>query len=280
MPAYDAEAYRRLELAGYETVAADYDRWLSRATAQFAEPLLDRLDLRPGHQVLDAACGPGVLTLRLLPRIRPGGQCLGVDFSPRMVELALTNAANVRGVRFAVMDVERLALPDASFDRAACGFGLMHVPDAGRALAELHRILKPDGRVALLVWAQLARVEFMRLMLETVKAVAPDAGFPPGPPMFGFGTEAALGPLLQAAGFVQPAFAECSVELVFPTFEAWWNALVCGAARLGGVVRALPPAAQAEFERRLRERVKDRMGPQGLTLQGAAFIATAVNPGA
>lgn len=278
MGTFDPDAYRRAELDGYETVAADYDRWLSRSTARFAEPLLDRLDLKPGHQVLDAACGPGVLTLRLLPRVRPGGQCLGVDFSPRMVRLALTNAANVKGARFEVMDVERLALPAAAFDRVACGFGLMHFPDAGAALAEFRRVLKPGGRLALSVWAELPRVEFMRLMLETVKAVAPDAGFPPGPPMFGFGTDAVLRPLLEHAGFSGVAFAETAVDLEFPTFEAWWNALVCGAARLGGVVRALTESQRADFAGRLRELVRDRTGPGGFTLRGAAFLATAVAP--
>ena len=278
MPDYDMESYRTAELAGYQAVAADYDRWLARATGQFAEPLLDLLDPHPGHRLLDAACGPGVLTLRALPRVRPGGQCLGVDFSDRMIQLARTNAAGVRDARFEVMDVERLALPEGAFDAAVCGFGLMHFPDAAAALASLHRVLKPGGRLALSVWAPLERVGFMALMLTTVKEVAPTAGFPPGPAMFGFGTEAALAPLLHHAGFRDPEFREVAVDLTFPSFDAYWNALVLGAARLGGVVRALPEAARDELVMRLKAATAARTGPAGLALTGSAFMASARRP--
>src|SRR6185436_1839778 len=98
------------------------------------------------------------------------------------------------------------------------------------------------------------------LMLKTVKEVAPGAGFPPGPPMFGFGTEAVLAPLFTAAGFERPVVREASVEVSFPSFDAYWNALVLGAARLGGVVRALPEAARAELVTRLRAATADRLG--------------------
>lgn len=280
MPAYDPDAYRTLEHRGYEDVAADYDRWLAAATAQFAEPLLDLADLSPGARVLDAACGPGVLTLRALPRIRPGGTCLGVDFSGRMIQIARTNAGGIRGVQFDEMDVEKLALPDGMFDAAVCGFGLMHFPEPAVALAELRRVLKPGGRIALSVWAELPKVEFMKLMLDAVKAAAPGAGFPPGPPMFGLGSEAALAPLLAGAGFVRPVYREAATQLSFPSFEAWWNALVLGAARLGGVVRALPEPAQVRLREDLRAATAARTGPQGLVLDGAAFLASAVRPAA
>lgn len=273
VPDYDPVTYRAAELAGYEQVAADYDRWLAAATGRFADPLLDLLAPAPGDRVLDAACGPGVLSLRLLPRVRPGGSCLGIDFSPAMIRLARANGTGVPEVAFEVMDVERLDLPDASFDRVACGFGLMHFPDAAAALASLRRVLKPGGRLALSVWAPLDRVEFMALVLRTVKELAPDAGFPPGPPMFGFGTAAALAPLFAGAGLVGPEFREVAVDLVFPDFDAYWNALVLGAARLGGVVRVLPDAARADLVARLKAATASRTGPGGLRLGAAAFLA-------
>lgn len=278
MPSYDPEAYRAAEHAGYEQVAADYDRWLAAATAQFAEPLLDLAALQPGERVLDAACGPGVLTLRALPRLRPGGTCLGVDFSGRMIQIARTNAGGIRGVQFDEMDVEHLSLPDAMFDVAVCGFGVMHFPDPARALAELRRVLKPGGRMALSVWADLSRVEFMKIMLDAVKDAAPGAGFPPGPPMFGLGTDTALGPLLAEAGFSRPRYREAVTRLTFPSFDAWWNALVLGAARLGGVVRAMPDDARNRMRADLQSALASRTGPEGLILDGAAFLAAAVRP--
>lgn len=276
MTKYDLETYRQAEHAGYEAVAADYDRWLAATTAQFAGPLLDLLDLRPGQRLLDAATGPGVLARHALPRIRPGGTCLGIDFSQHMIQHARTNLAGQPEVEFKVMDIERLDLPAGGFDRVMCGFGLMHFPSAAQALAEMYRVLKPGGRMACSVWAELPHVEFMKIMLDAVKTVAPLAGFPPGPPMFGFGSEAILGPLLATAGFSQSVFAVAPAELVFPSFDAYWNALVLGAARMGGVVRSLSPDAQQAMIRRVKEVVAAHQGPKGITLTGAAFIAAAV----
>ena len=273
---FDADAYRAAEHAGYEAVAADYDRWLARATGQFAEPLLDMVPFAPGQRVLDAATGPGVLVPRVLQRVRPGGSCVGVAFSARMIQLARTNAGNARGAHFQVMDAERLEFPDAMFDRVVCGFGLMHFPSAAKALAEFRRVLKPGGAVAVSVWSALPRVEFMSLVLGTLKDVAPEAVFPPGPPMFGFGSEAALAPLFAEAGFGPPRFAEHRAELWFPNFDAYWNALVLGAARLGGVVRVLPQARQEALRERLRAAVSARVDQQGLVLGGSAFLAAAM----
>ncbi len=275
MPAWDVDAYRILEHQGYETVAEDYDRWLAAVTARFGPPLLDLAAPAPGERVLDAACGPGVLTRLLLPNIAPGGTCTGVDFSGRMIALARQHLDAEPGVRFETGDVERLPHPAGSFDLAVCGFGLMHFPDAARALAELHRVLRPGGRVALSVWAELPNVEFMATILTAVKAVAPDAGFPPGPPMFGFGTRAALEPLLRAAGFSDPVFREAHVDLAFPSFDHYWNALVLGAARLGGVVRALPADRQAALRDRVATALESRRAPEGFVLRGAAFLACA-----
>jgi ubiquinone/menaquinone biosynthesis C-methylase UbiE len=275
-PGFDEEAYRAAEHAGYEAVAADYDRWLARATAQFAEPLLDLVPFAAGQRVLDAATGPGVLVPRVLQRVRPGGSCVGVDFSARMIQLARTNAGNARGAHFQVMDVERLEFSDGMFDVVVCGFGLMHFPSAGKALAEFRRVLKPGGALALSVWSELPKVEFMAIVLNGLKELDPGASFPPGPPMFGFGSEAVLAPLLAAAGFGAPRVAEHRAELWFPGFEAYWNALILGAARLGGVVRALPAARQEELKERLRAATAARAGAQGLALGGSAFLAAAM----
>lgn len=274
--AYDPTVYRAAEHAGYEAVAADYDRWLARCTGAFAEPLLDRLALQPGQSLLDAACGPGTVALAALPRVRPGGSVRGVDFSGAMVARARAHGDGEPGLDFAEMDIERLALPDASFDAATFAFGLMHVPDPDAALAELRRVLKPGGRLALSVWAPLERVTFMKLILDAVKRIAPDAGFPPGPPMFGFGTPEALAPRFARAGFAPPVVDEVAVTLTFPDFASYWNALVHGAARLGGVVRMLPAPVRTALELRVQtDLAAFAAGRGGYAIPAAACLAVA-----
>src|SRR5215218_8791920 len=101
--------------------------------------------VRPGDQVLDAACGTGDFAVADL---RAGAaHVTGLDFSPRMLERARRKAPRVDWV-----EGDMLALPfaAASFDAATVGFGARNVADLERALRELRRVLRPGGRVAIL----------------------------------------------------------------------------------------------------------------------------------
>ncbi len=100
--------------------------------------------VQPGDRVLDACCGTGDLAIAAE---RDGGVVTGLDFSPRMLERARRKSATVTWV-----EGDLLALPfeDGSFDAATVGFGVRNVADLGRALAELRRVLRPGGRLAIL----------------------------------------------------------------------------------------------------------------------------------
>jgi demethylmenaquinone methyltransferase/2-methoxy-6-polyprenyl-1,4-benzoquinol methylase len=100
--------------------------------------------VQPGDRVLDACCGTGDLALAAE---REGGAVTGLDFSPRMLERARRKSDTVRWV-----EGDLLALPfdDAAFDAATVGFGVRNVADLDAALAELHRVLRPGGGLAIL----------------------------------------------------------------------------------------------------------------------------------
>jgi demethylmenaquinone methyltransferase/2-methoxy-6-polyprenyl-1,4-benzoquinol methylase len=100
--------------------------------------------VRPGDRVLDAACGTGDLALAAE---RAGGRVVGLDFSEEMLVRARRKSATVEWVRG---DLLALPFADASFDAATVGFGIRNVESAERALAELHRVVRPGGRVAVL----------------------------------------------------------------------------------------------------------------------------------
>jgi demethylmenaquinone methyltransferase / 2-methoxy-6-polyprenyl-1,4-benzoquinol methylase len=101
--------------------------------------------VRAGDRVLDAACGTGDLALADL---RAGAAVVtGVDFSERMLERARRKSASVEWVRG---DLLALPLADGSFDAATIGFGVRNLADLERGLGELHRVLRPGGRLAVL----------------------------------------------------------------------------------------------------------------------------------
>jgi demethylmenaquinone methyltransferase / 2-methoxy-6-polyprenyl-1,4-benzoquinol methylase len=100
--------------------------------------------VRPGDRVLDSCCGTGDLAVA---SVRAGARVTGLDFSERMLERARRKAADVEWVQG-----DALALPfeDGSFDAATVGFGVRNLDDLQRGLAELRRVLRTGGRVAIL----------------------------------------------------------------------------------------------------------------------------------
>ena len=100
--------------------------------------------VRPGDRVLDACCGTGDLAVAAL---EAGGRVTGLDFSERMLERARRKSTEVDWVQG-----DALAMPfeDGTFAAATVGFGVRNLDDLERGLAELRRVLKAGGRVAIL----------------------------------------------------------------------------------------------------------------------------------
>ena len=110
--------------------------------------LLDALDVRAGHTVLDVGCGPGTDLAALADAVGPTGTVIGVDGDPAMVAEAQRRLAG-RPVDIRAGDAHALPLTDASVDRARVDRVLQHVTSPPRALAELHRVLRPEGVLTL-----------------------------------------------------------------------------------------------------------------------------------
>ena len=103
-----------------------------------------RIAVKPGDRVLDACCGTGDLAILAA---RAGATVVGLDFSTEMLARARRKAPELEWIEG---DLLELPFEDASFDAATVGFGVRNVADLGRALAELRRVLKPEGIVAIL----------------------------------------------------------------------------------------------------------------------------------
>jgi len=104
-----------------------------------------RAVVRPGDEVLDAACGTG--DFAVADKRAGASRVVGLDFSERMLERARRKAPELEWVQG-----DMLALPfaDATFDAATVGFGVRNVADLDQSLRELRRVLRPSGRVAIL----------------------------------------------------------------------------------------------------------------------------------
>lgn len=103
-----------------------------------------------GERILDVGCGPGFYCAELLDEVGSDGKVVGLDSSPQMLDLAARRCEGHDNVEFREADATSLALEDADFDGAVCVQVLEYVPDVSAGLAELHRVLRPGGR--LVVW--------------------------------------------------------------------------------------------------------------------------------
>ena len=166
--------------------------------APWAPVLLDAAAVGIGHTVLDVACGTGVVAAAAAERVGPSGAVTGVDINPGMIAVA----ARTRGVRWAQADAARLPFPDGGFDRVLCQAGLQFVPDRLGALREMRRVLRPGGRVALLVWRALHHSPGFAALADALQTVVgPEAAAVMRAP-FVFGDDPRpLVTLLDSAGF-------------------------------------------------------------------------------
>ncbi len=130
--------------------AGDFGQ-IARYTSGPAEAFVDRLQLQAGAHVLDVACGTGNLAI---PAARKGAQVCGVDIAPNLLEQARERAA-AEGLRasFEEGDAEQLPYPDAHFDVVMSMFGAMFGPRPELVAAELARVCRPKGVIAMANWS-------------------------------------------------------------------------------------------------------------------------------
>jgi arsenite methyltransferase len=112
--------------------------------------VIDALAPSTRERIIDVGCGPGFYVADLLEVVGPEGSVVGVDMSPDMIALAKRRTAERANVALHEGDLSRLPASDGEFDAALCVQVMEYVDDPVTALAEIHRVLRPGGR--LVVW--------------------------------------------------------------------------------------------------------------------------------
>lgn len=193
---------------------------------------------------MDLACGTGLVTFPAAEAVGPDGEVVATDISEAMTA-EVSRLAQERGHRQVTarrMDAEELDFPDASFDVALCGLGLMYVPDPKASLTETRRVLKARGRAAMAVWGARDNCGWAEIFPIVDRRVNTEVC----PLFFQLGNGDALKYVMDLAGFEEIRLERISTVLEYETSE---DAL--GAAFLGGPVAL----AYSRFDHKTRAEV-------------------------
>src|SRR5512137_362406 len=125
------------------------ERTLRKTTVSLAQ-------VKPGDCVLEVGCGTGTLTLAAKRQAGPSGKVFGIDIIPGMIELSQRKAAQANeDVTFQLGSMDDIPFPANQFDVVMCSFMIFHMSETKRSkgIAEIYRVLKPQGRLLVLALA-------------------------------------------------------------------------------------------------------------------------------
>lgn len=137
---------------------------------------IERMSLRRGAHVLDVCCGTGASALPAAQAVGPGGKVIAVDLAGELLKLgqAKARAAGLQSLEFRRGDMTSLGFPDCHFDAVVCVFGIFFVPDMEAQVAELWRMVRPGGRLAITTWGKRFWSPAYELWLKVVRRRRPD----------------------------------------------------------------------------------------------------------
>lgn len=139
----------------------------------FAQDLAHRLPAKPPGDVLEIACGTGLMTRRLRARLDPSVRLTATDLSQAMLDYARRKLADRRGIEWREADALKLPFADGAFGAVVCAFGVMFVPDRQAAFREARRVLRPDGLFLFNVWDRIEENPCAAVNAQVVESLFP-----------------------------------------------------------------------------------------------------------
>ena len=248
-----------------------YEQVFEPFTNEFAQPAIAALRAAPGSRVLDVGAGAGGVALMLAER---GLAPTAIDASAAMVaRIAERARAQNRSIDAEVMDGQALRFPDATFDAALSVFGVVLFPDAVRGLAEMRRVVRPGGLVAVVTWTEPQRYELAAELRQAIQAACPDLPASSLPAQLRYREAEDFRCLFRDAGLGDPAIETVTATLAAPSAR-WLADRLAFAPGMAATLDALGnhrAAVLATFAAKLEA----KQGFGAVRLAGAAFVGYA-----
>ena len=239
------------------------------------EMILDLAAVQPGSRVLDVAAGTGEQTLMAARRVGPTGYVLATDHSSSMLNVAAeaVRKEGLKNVETRVMNAEDLVLDADSFDAVICRMALMLFPNPAKALTEMRRVLRPGGKVAVIVHSALDKNPYFAIIYGTVHRLGNIPPPAPGEPwMFALGEPGALEDVYKRAGFLNAPIHAVPAQRRFPSAAEAIGNIRNSAGDLRELTNRLNESERERAWVEMEEQLRRFEGSNGLELPGEVLI--------
>jgi ubiquinone/menaquinone biosynthesis C-methylase UbiE len=213
--------------ATYNAAADHFDDAPLAFWERYGRGTVERLGLAEGALVLDAGCGSGASALPAAERVGPAGRVIGVDLAEGLLQLARAKARDrgLRNVEFQCADMTALPFGDGRFDAVVCVFAIFFVPDMERQVAELWRLVRPGGRLAITTWGPRMFEPGSSAWWAAVKQFRPDL-LPAVNPWERITTPDAVERLLAAGGIAGADVVAEDGRQALRSPDDWWTVVL------------------------------------------------------
>lgn len=262
----------QLERSGPEA----YERYLVPGMfTPWADVLLDRAELGPDDRALDVACGTGIVARRAARRMDEHGVVVGLDLNEGMLDVARSTGSQLEpAIDWRLGDATDLPFPGETFDVVFCQQALQFVPDPASALAEMNRVLVPDGRLAMSVWRPIEFNSTYVVMADALERyVGEDAATmmrSPFPPW----DRSALTALLREAGFREAVVTIEVGSMRYPSTREFLRR-EAASSPLSEPLGALDPTVRDALVEDLEEKLAAYTDDRGVVFPMESFVADA-----
>ena len=257
----------------WDAIASGYDRTNTPTQMRLGAEGLRRAGLQRGMRFLDVAAGSGALSI---PAARIGAHVLATDQSPVMLELLDARAREERlNLETRVMDGHTLEVEDDSYDVVGSQFGVMLFPDMPKAVSEMARVVRVEGRVLLHAYGDPHRIDFLGFFIRALQSVRPGFSGPPTdpPPLeFQLADPGRMRTVLAAAGLRGVSVESITESTDFRSGDELWDWVVWSNPIVGAMLRELALSTEETdvIVQTLEAMVRDRAAGTG--------VATLTNP--
>jgi ubiquinone/menaquinone biosynthesis C-methylase UbiE len=208
-----------------------YDQILGAAHFDsYGRDLAERVPRTPAGDVLELACGTGIVTQHLRAKLDPSRRLVATDVSEAMLAFARTKVGG--SIDWRIADACALPFADVTFGALVCAFGVMFFPDKKAAFSEARRVLREGGTMLFNVWDGLDANPHARIVAEFLESLFPgDPAMRFGYIPYQFNDEGVIKQLLSEAGFGDLRFERVRRNCECPSAAAWATGQVRGTPR-------------------------------------------------